>query len=147
MPNLISRLTITAGALGAALTLAGCQNTSTPAGLPVSATPPAGQETPAVPPSPEAPAPQVPTTPAAAAQQWVMPNLVGTNLQAAQDQIQALTGNPLFITFSHDATKQNRHQVLDSNWTVCSQNIPPGSSISSTSRIDFGAVKNGERCP
>ena len=75
-----------------------------------------------------------------------MPNLVGSNLQAAQDRIQAITGNPVFITFSHDATGQGRHQVLDSDWKVCSQNVVPGASIDSGTRIDFGAVKLTEIC-
>lgn len=79
--------------------------------------------------------------------QWAMPNLVGVNLQRAQDQIQALTGDPLFFTSSHDATKRNRNQVLDANWQVCSQNIAPGASFTNASRIDFGAVKLDENCP
>jgi hypothetical protein len=29
---------------------------------------------------------------------------------------------------------------------VCSQNIAAGAEISSTSRIDFGAVRTDERC-
>ena len=76
-----------------------------------------------------------------------MPNLVGKNLQAAQDKIQSVTGNPLFITTSHDATGAGRHQVLDSNWKVCSQNVTAGKSITEDSQIDFGAVKNDESCP
>jgi hypothetical protein len=75
-----------------------------------------------------------------------MPNLVGSNLQAAQDKIQALTGNPIFITFSHDASGQGRRQVLDSNWKVCAQNVVPGEPFTATTRIDFGAVKLAENC-
>jgi hypothetical protein len=138
---LTRRPAIIAAAFGVALALAGCQNTPAVA-PPADASPSAGQEVPAVP----APAAS-PGVLAPARQQWMMPNLVGTNLQAAQDQIQALTGNPLFVTSSHDATKRNRNQIMDSNWTVCSQDIPPGAPITSTSRIDFGAVKIGERCP
>jgi hypothetical protein len=80
-------------------------------------------------------------------QQWVMPNLVGSNLQKAQDQMQKLTGDPVFITKSHDATGKKRNQVVDSNWKVCSQNITAGSQISVRSTIDFGAVKIEETCP
>ncbi len=76
-----------------------------------------------------------------------MPNLVGSNLQQAQDQIQALTGNAIFITTSHDATGKNRNQVLDSNWKVCSQNIAAGTPITTGTKIDFGAVKLAESCP
>jgi hypothetical protein len=83
----------------------------------------------------------------AAAKQWVMPNLVGSNLQQAQDQMQKLTGDPVFLTRSHDATGKSRHQVLDSNWKVCSQNVAAGAQITRDSAIDFGAVKNEESCP
>jgi hypothetical protein len=83
----------------------------------------------------------------ASPQQWVMPNLVGSNLQAAQDQIQKVTGNPLFITLSHDATGQGRHQVLDSNWKICAQNVAPGAPFTADTKIDFGAVKLAEKCP
>ena len=87
-----------------------------------------------------APAPAAPT-------HWTMPNLVGKNLQAAQDKIQSITGNPLFVTTSHDATGAGRHQVLDRNWKVCSQNVAPGKTFSEETQIDFGAVKNDESCP
>lgn len=76
-----------------------------------------------------------------------MPDLVGSNLQSAQNQIQSLTDFAIFVTTSHDATGAGRQQILDMNWKVCSQNIPPGSTISSDTRIDFGAVKLEERCP
>lgn len=93
-----------------------------------------------------APQPEPATTPPPVAAQWVMPNLVGSNLQAAQDRIQTVTGNPIFITFSHDATGQGRNQVLDSNWKVCSQSVAPGAAFTDTTRIDFGAVKLAEKC-
>ncbi|MBV9844639.1 MAG: hypothetical protein JOZ47_06170 [Kutzneria sp.] len=76
-----------------------------------------------------------------------MPNLVGGNLQKAQDQIQALTANAIFFTASHDATGRNRHQILDSDWKVCSQNIPAGTPVTVTTKIDFAAVKLSEACP
>jgi hypothetical protein len=76
-----------------------------------------------------------------------MPNLVGLNLQNAQDQIQSLTNYGIAVTTSHDATGAGRHQVFDRNWKVCSQNIAPGSMVDRHTRIDFGAVKLGERCP
>jgi hypothetical protein len=77
---------------------------------------------------------------------WTMPNLVGKNLQEAQDAIQELTGFEIPITTSHDASGAGREQLLDRNWKVCSQNIAAGAEISSTSRIDFGAVRTDERC-
>lgn len=78
---------------------------------------------------------------------WAMPDLVGSNLQSAQNQIQSLTDFAIAVTTSHDATGADRQQVLDENWKVCSQNIPPDRTIGSGSRIDFGAVKLEERCP
>jgi hypothetical protein len=137
--------TFLAGIAGAAV-VAGCgsaQPVSSGAvpGPATTADLPGGQ-----PSSPTAAAPQPASPQPAAPQQWVMPNLVGSNLQAAQDQIQALTGNPIFITFSHDATGQSRLQVLDSNWKVCAQNVGPGTPFTATTRIDFGAVNLAEKC-
>jgi multidrug efflux pump subunit AcrA (membrane-fusion protein) len=79
-------------------------------------------------------------------QRWTMPNLIGRNLQDAQNAIQELTDFEIPITASHDATGAGREQLLDRSWKVCSQNIPAGSEISRTSRIDFGAVRTDERC-
>jgi hypothetical protein len=78
---------------------------------------------------------------------WAMPNLVGRNLQAAQDAMQELTNNPIFFTSSTDATGQGRSQVVDSNWIVCSQNVRPGEPITAETRIELAAVKLDERCP
>ena len=77
---------------------------------------------------------------------WKMPNLVGSNLQDAQNAIQSLTGFEIAVTTSHDQTGARRRQVLDRNWKVCTQNIPPGKTITTTSKIDFGAVKLEESC-
>jgi hypothetical protein len=82
-----------------------------------------------------------------AGKQWTMPNLVGRNLQEAQDAMQKLTGDPLFLTTSHDATGRNRHQVLDRDWKVCSQSIAAGTTFVLNAVIDFGAVKQSESCP
>jgi hypothetical protein len=78
---------------------------------------------------------------------WTMPDLTGSNLQDAQDTIQKLTDNAIFVTTSHDATGARRQQVLDRNWKVCSQNVPPGKTITADMRIEFGAVKLDESCP
>jgi hypothetical protein len=77
---------------------------------------------------------------------WTMPNLVGMGLQEAQDAIQELTGYGIAITTSHDATGANRMQISDRNWKVCTQNVPPGATITRETRIDFGAVKVEESC-
>lgn len=80
-------------------------------------------------------------------QQWAMPDLVGSTVQDAQDRIQSLTGGAVFYTSSHDLTGEDRNQVLDSNWKVCTQNVAPGAPLTTASRVDFGAVKLDENCP
>jgi hypothetical protein len=76
-----------------------------------------------------------------------MPQLVGHTLQDAQDSIQTASGNPLFISYSHDLSGEDRSQIIDSNWKVCTQNVPPGSTFADDTRIDFGVVKLDETCP
>ncbi|OHT80904.1 hypothetical protein BKG69_07570 [Mycobacteroides chelonae] len=79
---------------------------------------------------------------------WTMPDLVGQNLQAAQDAIQALTGDAVFFTGSTDATGRGRQQVLDRNWKVCASTPAPGSTFGVTTKIDFSVVKfDTESCP
>jgi beta-lactam-binding protein with PASTA domain len=88
-----------------------------------------------------------PSSSSGSAKQWTMPDVVGGNLQKVQDQMQKLTGDPLFLTTSHDATSRGRQQLVDSNWKVCSQTPAAGTPITIKSVIDFGAVKNNESCP
>jgi hypothetical protein len=75
-----------------------------------------------------------------------MPNEVGKDLQSAQDDIQRASGDPVFFSHSHDLLG-SRFQVLDSNWQVCTQNLPAGSKASDVEHIDFGVVKLSETCP
>jgi hypothetical protein len=102
---------------------------------------------PANPPPSTAPTTGAPPTSGQAGKQWTMPNLVGRNLQEAQDAMQKLTGDPLFLTTSHDATGRNRQQLLDRDWKVCTQTIAAGSAFTLKAVIDFGAVKQSESCP
>lgn len=119
-----------AAALMLAGALAGCATTANPA--PTQSTSPA--------------APQEPTsTPAPSS--WTMPNETGKGLQRAQDDIQALTGDAIFFTYSTDALGLNRHQILDSNWLVCSQTPTAGTTITASTRITFAVVKLTEKCP
>ena len=142
------RRELAAVAVSLALLNAGCGGTSPPGSESGAGPDPGAQPTQTVPtttePSPTSPSPG---TEAAAPASWMMPDLVGKDLQAAQDAIQALTGNPLFVTSSSDATGQGRAQVVDSNWMVCSQNVRPGDTITVTTKIEFAAVKLTERCP
>ncbi|GGQ27106.1 Stk1 family PASTA domain-containing Ser/Thr kinase [Streptomyces roseolilacinus] len=73
-----------------------------------------------------------------------VPNFVGMGLQAAQDHAQE---QGLFMLTSHDETGADRAQVLDRNWTVCSQDPAAGATVSAETTIDFGAVKLEETCP
>lgn len=102
---------------------------------PVATVPPAA-------PSPEAPAPEVVAT------TWTMPNLIGKNLQTAQNEIQRITNNERFFSSSTDLTGDGRAQIIDSNWQVCSSTPAPGEPITPQTSIDFGVVRiDVEDCP
>lgn len=62
------------------------------------------------------------------------------NLQAAQNLIQT-TG--VFFSRSADATGKGRHQIVDNNWVVVSQQPPAGSPITEGSAV-LSVVKIGE---
>jgi hypothetical protein len=113
------------------------------------AAPPATPTVAVPPPSPQTityPPTVVPSVVESAAAAWTMPNLVGSGLQDAQDAIQELTGYGIAITTSHDATGAHRMQIADRNWKVCTQNVPPGATITPKTQIDFGAVMLDEKC-
>lgn len=93
-------------------------------------------------PTPESTSP--PTTGDGGADSITLPDTVGMDLQAAQDTLQAAG---FFLLRSHDATGQDRYQVLDRNWTVCDQSPLGNTPAGSDAQIDLGAVKDEERCP
>jgi hypothetical protein len=101
---------------------------------PVASTPP-----PAVVPSTTAAPPPAPVI------DFAMPSVVGMNLQDAQDLIQT---NGVFLSLSHDLL-YTRNQLIDSNWKVCTQNIPAGQQVTGDAEgaIDLGVVKLEESCP
>ena len=68
----------------------------------------------------------------------VVPNVVGKDLQFAQDSMQAAG---LYNLTSHDSTGQARSQVLDRNWQVTDQTPAAGSRVTADQRIDLGARK------
>jgi hypothetical protein len=76
---------------------------------------------------------------------FTMPDFVGMDLQTAQDLVQT---NGVFLSRSHDLLG-SRMQVIDSNWIVCTQNIPAGKQVTGDAEgaIDFGVVKREESCP
>jgi hypothetical protein len=77
-----------------------------------------------------------------------MPDLIGSNLQDAQDAIQKLTNNEVFFSGSTDLTGKGRNQIMDANWQVCTSKPPPGTTITKDTMIDFGVVRvDSESCP
>ncbi|MBK3572882.1 PASTA domain-containing protein [Streptomyces sp. MBT65] len=65
-------------------------------------------------------------------------------LQSAQDAAQKQGFHSLT---SHDSLGRERHQILDRDWKVCSQSVKAGTTTSTNTRLDFGAVKLDETCP
>jgi beta-lactam-binding protein with PASTA domain len=123
--------------------IAGCTSSSKASQTTVISTPTTAATTSASPPT----SPTATSHPADGGSTFTMPNVIGKVLQDAQDEIQRVSGNPLFITSSTDATGQGRHQVLDRNWKVCSQNVPAGQQVSAGTHITFSVVKLDESCP
>ncbi|WP_199178206.1 hypothetical protein [Mycobacterium hubeiense] len=77
-----------------------------------------------------------------------MPNLIGKNLQDAQDAIQQLTNGDVFYSGSTDLTGRGRNQMIDNNWQVCTSTPVPGESFTNNTVIDFGVVRiESEECP
>ncbi|MFG2683147.1 hypothetical protein [Streptomyces sp. NPDC048392] len=81
-------------------------------------------------------------TAAGASDTGTLPDLVGQDLQAAQDAAQAAG---FYALDDQDASGQGRLQILDRNWTVCSQEPVPGAYPTDTF-VTLFAVKDGESC-
>jgi hypothetical protein len=73
-----------------------------------------------------------------------VPAFVGMGLQSAQDAAQK---QGFYSLKSRDALGRDRHQILDRDWKVCSQNVKAGTRVATSTRLDFGAVKLDETCP
>lgn len=71
-----------------------------------------------------------------------LPNLVGQDLQTAQDAAQDAG---FYALDDQDASGQNRLQVYDRNWIVCSQDPKPGTHPTDTP-VTLYAVKDDETC-
>lgn len=76
-----------------------------------------------------------------------MPNLIGRDLQAAQNTIQTLTDYKVFFSGSTDLTGEGRMQINDRNWHVCTSTPAAGAIITAGTDISFGVVKQSESCP
>ena len=81
--------------------------------------------------------------PAEVADTFVMPALVGANLQEAQDALQARGS---FLLTQTDGTGQERFQMLDYNWKVCAQDPSAGTVTSLATLVELVAVKLSESC-
>ena len=80
---------------------------------------------------------------------WTMPDLVGVDLQGAQDTIQSLTDGEAWYSGATDLTGQGRAQDCEiRNWVVCSSNASSGRRRSAaTTNIDFGVVRDTRSVP
>jgi outer membrane biosynthesis protein TonB len=76
-----------------------------------------------------------------AAKKAVLPNVVGMNLQAAQDLMQA-TG--FYVLDDQDDTGQHRFQVFDRNWVVTRQEPAAGKKVPTDTLVVLWAKKYGE---
>jgi len=72
-----------------------------------------------------------------------MPQLVGQNLQLAQDKLQARGS---YLLDQQDASGLGRLQLLDSNWVVCAQRPAAGKRVAVDRLVTLAAVKIGESC-
>jgi hypothetical protein len=75
---------------------------------------------------------------------FTMPQLVGRNLQQAQDMLQARGS---YLLNQVDASGAGRMLLLDSNWKVCSQSPKAGAEIPVIRVVRLSAVKLVESCP
>ena len=74
----------------------------------------------------------------------VMPDVVGMNLQDAQDLLQSMGS---YFMDQEDASGDDRLQIDDSNWNVCKQDPEPGETLSLVDVVTLASVKVDESCP
>ncbi|MFI6485780.1 PASTA domain-containing protein [Nonomuraea sp. NPDC050663] len=70
-----------------------------------------------------------------------LPDVVGMNLQEAQDMMQA---SGFYVLNDKDATGQNRFQVYDRNWIVTEQSPKAGKKVPMDTPVTLWAMKYGE---
>lgn len=89
-------------------------------------------------------APVAPPAPVPSPVTFVMPTLVGQNLQLAQDILQK---EGSYVLDQTDALGLDRIQVNDSNWMVCAQVPSAGSKVDVSTVVTLSSVKLTEGCP
>jgi PASTA domain len=67
-----------------------------------------------------------------------VPNVVGMDLQSAQDTLQA---NGFYNLGSHDVTGEASFQILDRNWEVVDQTPSAGTMTDMSVRVELGVVR------
>ena len=77
----------------------------------------------------------------AVAERRTLPDVVGMNLQEAQDTLQAAG---FYLISDRDATGQGRFQVFDRNWVVTQQKPAGGRKVPIDALIVLYAKKYGE---
>jgi hypothetical protein len=85
-----------------------------------------------------------PSNTVATVDSFTMPDVVGLDLQSAQDQLQALGS---YRMDQRDATGKGRTQVEDDNWRVCSQRPAAGRTVPARTLVLLKSVPLEERCP
>jgi hypothetical protein len=74
---------------------------------------------------------------------FVMPKVVGMNLQLAQDLLQSKGS---YVLDQEDFKGLSRLQILDSNWKVCAQSPSAGKRVSASTMVTLSSVKLAESC-
>lgn len=74
---------------------------------------------------------------------FVMPRVVGMNLQLAQDLLQSKGS---YVMDQTDYKGLGRWQVLDRNWKVCAQSPSAGRKFSVSTVVTLASVKLTETC-
>jgi hypothetical protein len=74
---------------------------------------------------------------------FIMPNVIGMNLQLAQDLLQSKGS---YVMDQEDFKRLGRIQIIDSNWRVCAQSPASGKKVSTTSLVTLSSVKLAEKC-
>ena len=78
-----------------------------------------------------------------ATESFVMPKVVGMNLQLAQDLLQSKGS---FILDQEDFKGLGRIQVIDSNWQICAQSPSAGKRVITSTLVKLSSVKLTEKC-
>jgi len=135
---------LAAGVIASVGAVSGCSSTPAPPAVVTVTQTVTTQASPA--PSPSTTSVQTPVEPSTtpAPEVFKMPNLVGENLQLAQDRLQALGS---YLVDQQDAAGLNRVQAIDSNWKVCSQKPAPRTKVPVDTMVILAAVKLSEQCP